>query len=142
MSRGPGSPTTKLLCWPIKVGAVVWKWCLCRALELRVANCSQSGSMQERSSGICHFLRISQSAEVVGQGEAYWIPLAAAAVALNQYAARRYIGLDSLAMYCFYPERGIAVGCGLAPYWMQVYNLEPLYVWQVSHPTVGFFNVY
>ena len=60
-----------------------------------------------------------------------------AAVALNQYAARRYLGLESIAMDCLFPEKGIAAGCGLATYWVQVYSYEPLQVWQGAHPKVG-----
>ena len=64
-------------------------------------------------------------------------PLAVAAVALNQYAARRYIGLESLAMDALYPEKGIAAGCGLATYWVQVYSYDPLQDWRALHPQVG-----
>ncbi len=64
-------------------------------------------------------------------------PLAVAAVALNQYAARRFVGLDSITLDAAFPEKGIAAGCGLATYWIQVYSYEPLHGWQVVHPQVG-----
>ncbi len=64
-------------------------------------------------------------------------PLAVAAVALNTYAARRFLGLESIVVDCSYPERGIAAGCGLATFWVQVYSLEPLQIWQTAHPRVG-----
>jgi hypothetical protein len=63
--------------------------------------------------------------------------MAIVAVALNQYGARRYIGLEDLALDCGYPERGIAAGCGWATTWVQVYTLDPLLVWQSSSPQVG-----
>ncbi len=59
------------------------------------------------------------------------------AVALNQYGARRFIGMDDLAIDCGYPARGIAAGCGFATTWVQVYTLDPLEVWQASSPKVG-----
>lgn len=61
-------------------------------------------------------------------------PLAVAAVALNQYAARRLIGLNALTLDAAYAEKGIAAGCGLATFWVQVYALEPLQVWQQAQP--------
>ena len=60
-----------------------------------------------------------------------------AAVALNQYSTRRFIGLEDLALPCDFPERGIVAGCGLATTWVQVYSLEPLQVWQTASPQVG-----
>ena len=63
-------------------------------------------------------------------------PLAIVAVALNQYAARRFVGLDALTVDAGFPEKGITAGCGLATYWIQVYSFEPLGAWQIVHPQV------
>ena len=54
-------------------------------------------------------------------------PLAVVAEALNQYATRRLLGLETLAMDSFFPERGIAPGCALATFWVQVYSYGPLH---------------
>ncbi len=42
------------------------------------------------------------------RAESTGFPLAVAALALNQYSAKRFLGLETIAMDCFYPERGIA----------------------------------
>jgi hypothetical protein len=63
--------------------------------------------------------------------------MAIVAVALNQCGARRFIGLEDLALDCGFPERGIAAGCGWATTWVQVYTLDPLLIWQNSSPQVG-----
>ncbi len=62
--------------------------------------------------------------------------LGIAAVSLNQYGSKRYLGLGALTMECQYARRGIAAGCGLATTWVQVYALPPLRVWRVEHPQV------
>jgi hypothetical protein len=62
--------------------------------------------------------------------------LAILAVALNQYGARRFIGLGALTLECQHALRGIAAGCGLATTLVQVYALPPLRVWREDHPKV------
>ena len=51
--------------------------------------------------------------------------LAILAVALNQYGARRFIGLGALTLECQHALRGIAAGCGLATTLVQVYASPP-----------------
>jgi hypothetical protein len=58
------------------------------------------------------------------------------AVAVNQYAAKRFVGLGALTTECQYACRGIAAGCGLATTWVQIYALPPLRLWRVEHPQV------
>ena len=59
------------------------------------------------------------------------------AVSLNQYAAKRFVGLGGLTMESQYAWRGIAAGCGFATTWVQIYALPPLRLWRVEHPQVS-----
>jgi hypothetical protein len=63
--------------------------------------------------------------------------LAILAIALNQYGARRFIGLGALTLDCNYALRGIAAGCGLATIFVQIYALPPLRAWRLEHPKVS-----
>ena len=63
--------------------------------------------------------KLWQRAEELGSN------LGIAAVALNQYGSKRFLGLGALTMECQYARRGIAAGCGLATTWVQVYALPP-----------------
>ena len=64
-------------------------------------------------------------------------PLALLAVALNQYRARRFLGLGDVAVDSLFPVRGLAAGDGFATTLVQVFALDPLEHWSAQHPRVA-----
>ena len=62
------------------------------------------------------------------------LSLVIAAVSLNQYAARRFVGLGSIKLDAQHARKSIAAGCGVATTYVQVYAIPPLRAWQPPKP--------
>ena len=60
-------------------------------------------------------------------------PLAILAISLNQYRGKRFLGLDTMAVECGHPDRGIAAGCAFATFWVQLYAIDPLATWKAEN---------
>ncbi len=138
LRRAPGSPAIKTPFWGTSRGAVSWRSCTPKPLRLKLANSPSRSSTPDFFFWDLQIVYEYLSRDKLwSRSEELGFNLGIVAVALNQYAAKRFLGLGALTMECAYARRGIAAGCGMATTWVQIYALPPLRLWRVTHPWVS-----
>ncbi len=63
--------------------------------------------------------------------------LTVVAMAINQYRAQRFLGLNDVACSARYPTHGLAAGDGWATTFTQVYSIDALAAWAAQNPRLG-----